>query len=81
MGVEKRRLRLMYKIGDRVLFTFLGQTLKGEIIAKVDKVKWKIKSDKGTIYPFIYGKEPKPVKGKGKKQEKPLGVIIKKIDD
>jgi len=69
----------MYKIGDKVLFTFLGQTMKGELIEKVDRIKWKIKSEKGTIYPFIYGKEPKPVKGK--KQEKPLGVILKKLTE
>lgn len=79
MGVERRRLEVMYKIGDKVLFTFLGQEMKGEIIAKADRVKWKIRCTTGTVYPFIYGKEPKPVKGK--KQEKPLGVIIKKLSD
>ena len=36
----------MYKIGDKVLFTFLGQTMKGELIEKVDRIKWKIKSSK-----------------------------------
>lgn len=67
------------KVGDRVLFTFLGTPLKGVIIEKVDKVKWKVKSDSGTVYPFIYGKEP--VKKKGVKLEKPLGVILEIITD
>ena len=64
----------MYKIGDKVRFTFLGQPMVGVIIEKVDRVKWKVKSTKGTIYPFIYGKEP--VKKKGVKYENPLGVIL-----
>lgn len=68
----------MYKVGDKVLFTFLGQELRGVIIEKADRVKWKIKCSTGTVYPFIYGKEP--VKKKGVKFENPLGVIIKKLD-
>ena len=67
----------MYKVGDKVLFTFLGTELTGVIIEKADRVKWKIKCSTGTIYPFIYGKVP--VKKKGIKLEKPLGVIIKKL--
>jgi len=67
----------MYKIGDRVKFTFLGQTLLGVILDKGDKDKWKIKSDEGTIYPFIYAKEP--VNVKGQTLIKPLGIIIEKI--
>ena len=64
----------MYKVGDTVRFTFLGEPMVGVIIEKVDKLKWKIRSTKGTNYPFIYGKEP--VKKKGIKYEKPLGVIL-----
>jgi hypothetical protein len=48
----------MYKVGDRVLFTFLGQRKNGEIILKHSTGVFKIKSDGGTIYPFIYDKEP-----------------------
>ena len=65
------------KVGDRVRFTFLGFELMGVIIEKIDRVKWKIKDDKGSIYPFIYGSEP--VKKKGVKYEPPLGVILKVI--
>ena len=65
------------KIGDRVLFTFLGTTLTGVITEKIDKVKWKVLCDSGTVYPFIYGKEP--VKKKGVKYETPLGVILEII--
>jgi hypothetical protein len=68
----------MYKIGDRVKFTFLSEELFGEIIGKIDKVKWKIKDDSGMVYPFIYGNEPKKVKGV--KYETPLGIIISKIN-
>jgi len=67
----------MYKVGDIVLFTFLGGKMKGTIIEKVDRLKWKVKANDGTVYPFIYGKEP--VKKKGVKLDKPLGVIIKKL--
>jgi len=67
----------MYKVGDIVIFTFLGGRMRGEIIEKVDKVRWKVKANDGTIYPFIFGKEP--IKEKGKTLEKPLGVIIKKV--
>jgi hypothetical protein len=67
------------KVGDRVRFTFLGSELMGVIIAKVDNVKWKVKADGGSIYPFIYGKEP--VKKKGVKLDKPLGVILEIITD
>ncbi len=65
------------KVGDRVRFTFLGSELMGVITEKVDRVKWKVKGDGGTIYPFIYGSEP--VKKKGTKYEKPLGVILEII--
>ena len=68
---------MIYKIGDRVRFTFLGQRKTGTIVDKVDKVKWKIKCDTGTIYPFIYEKEP--IKVKGQTLDKVLGVIIEKI--
>jgi hypothetical protein len=68
----------MYKVGDRVRFTFLGIEYIGHILEKVDAVKWKIKCEAhGTIYPFIYGKEP--VKKKGVKKVNPLGVIIEKL--
>jgi hypothetical protein len=68
----------MYKVGDSVLFTFLGEERYGVITEKVNNLKWKVKcSTTGTIYPFIYGKEP--VKKKGVKYEVPLGVIIKKL--
>ena len=67
----------MYQIGDKILFTFLGEEQYGVITEKVDKLKWKVKSTDGTVYPFIYGKEP--VKKKGVKYEAPLGVIIKKL--
>ena len=64
----------MYKIGDRVRFTFLGEAFKGVIIDKVDKLKWKVECDDGTVYPFVHGKEPKLKKG-----EKPLSVMLKKL--
>ena len=67
----------MYKVGDRVIFTFLGQRQKGSVTEKLKGGKYKVVSDDGTTYPFIYGKEP--VKKKGVKYEKPLGVIIKKL--
>lgn len=66
------------KVGDKVLFTFLGQEMKGEIIARVNKDKWKVKCTSGTVYPFIYGKEPTPVKKKkGEASVTVLGYIIK----
>lgn len=65
---------MKYNIGDRVLFTFLGEKIRGEITEKVDRVKFKIRADDGTVYPWIYGKEP--VKVKGKRLEKALGVIV-----
>ena len=67
----------MYKVGDEVLFTFLGEMYKGVLLNKIDKVKWRIQSDSGKIFPFIYNKPP--VKKKGVKYEEPLGIIIKKV--
>lgn len=65
------------KVGDRVLFTFLGVRKKGEIILKQETGKFKVKSDGGTIYPFIYSK--KPVETKKKSKEVVTGYIIEKI--
>jgi len=67
----------MYKVGDEVLFTFLGEEYIGVIIDKVDRVKWKVQCSNGTVYPFIYGKQP--IKKRGSKLEIPLGIIIKKL--
>ena len=68
----------MYKVGDRVLFTFLSQRIKGEIIEKEVGGKFKVMGDKGIIYPSIYAKTP--AKKKGKALVNPLGLIINKID-
>jgi len=68
----------MYKVGDEVLFTFLGEEYTGTISDKIDNNRWKVEGSNGTIYPFIYGKQP--INNKGSKLETPLGVIIKKID-
>lgn len=65
----------MYKVGDRVLFSFLSGDKVGVIIKRVDKVKWKIRSDDGTVYPFIFTKKPTSKK----KGETVLGFIIKKL--
>lgn len=66
------------KIGDKVIFTFLGQTLRGEIIERVNKEKLKVKSTEGTIYPFIYEKQPQPNK-KGELPPNVFGYIVKVI--
>lgn len=67
----------MYKVGDKVLFTFLGQKKKGIIISKVNNIKCKIKSDDGSTYPSIYTKETQSKK----KSDKPLGLILDKLKD
>jgi len=67
------------KIGDRVLFTFLGQPKKGEIIMKHSTGIFKVKSDGGTIYPFIYSKKPVESKKKTKTKEVVSGYIIELI--
>jgi len=67
------------KIGDRVLFTFLGQTKKGEIIMTHSTGIFKVKSDGGTIYPFIYSKKPIESKKKSKSKDVVIGYIIELI--
>lgn len=64
-----------YKVGDSVLFTFLGETMKGEIIAK-DGTRFKIlEYGTGMKYPSIRKEEPKKLS----KTEQMIGFIIKKI--
>lgn len=63
---------MKYKVGDRVYFKFLGETLKGTITEQVDAFKWKVKGDDGLNYPFVYKKTPN-------KSEKVTSYIIKKL--
>jgi hypothetical protein len=66
------------KVGDKVIFTFLGQKKTGEIIERVNNEKWKIKSIEGTIYPFIYETPPQPTK-KGESRPNIYGYILEVI--
>jgi hypothetical protein len=63
---------MKYKVGDRVLFTFLGSKYKGVITEKVDNFKFKVTADDGTNYPFVHKKKPN-------KTESVLSYIIEKL--
>ena len=61
-----------YKIGSKILFSFLGERLKGEVISKVDAFRSKVQDLNGFKY-IAYNKPPN-------KKEKVLSYIIKKIN-
>ncbi len=68
----------MYKVGDKVRFTFLGLTKNGEIIDKYDNGTFKVESEGGTKYPSIRKEKPSPSK-KRKTKDQVLGWIIEKL--
>lgn len=61
-----------YKVGDKVLFTFLNEQLKGTITKKIDNFQFKVVDTAGYNYPFVYKKKPNA-------KEQVLSYIIKKI--
>ena len=68
---------MIYKVDERVLFTFLGQRTRGIILNKLANGKYRIKGDDGTTYNSILDSEPKPTKNKS--SELMLGYIIEKL--
>jgi acetolactate synthase small subunit len=61
-----------YKVGDKVLFTFLGERLKGTITEKIDSFQFRVIDTSGYNYPFVYKKKPN-------KKEQVLSYIIEKL--
>ena len=68
---------MKYKVDDKVLFTFLGQKMRGIVLDKLKDDKYRIKETDGTIYSFILASEPKPVKKESNNLV--LGYIINKL--
>ena len=49
--VDTKKIKHKLKVGDRVLVTFLGTPTEGTIIQLSDEGMYKVKSDRGTIFP------------------------------
>ena len=49
--VDPKKIKHKLKVGDRVLVTFLGTPTEGTIIQLSDEGMYKVKSDRGTIFP------------------------------
>lgn len=68
------------KVGDKVIFIFLGSPMEGEVIERTNKEKVKVKGSDGTIYPSIYQKPPKPDK-KGLIPSNIWGYVVRNVSE